>query len=129
MENEKLERYLEELKKDVTLNEMNIHDKALSVPAIKVKFLSILHEEQSYLKKLENADRQLLNNACAQNPNKPRFQHEADLIANGKLKAIRDAIEQQKEVVSALKDIVNVVISQLGYDVSTCVKLLSIESQ
>ena len=129
VENEKIKNYMEDLKKDVTILESNLHDKTLSIPAIKVKWIGILHAETAYLKKLENADKQLLNNACLSNPNKPRFQHEAELLANGKLKLIRDGIEIQKEVVSFLKDVVNIVIAQLGYDTSSCVKLMQIEQQ
>jgi hypothetical protein len=127
-EKTKLEKYIEELKSDVTLNPMNLHDKTLAAPAIKVKWINILHQEQAYLKKLENADKQLLNNACLQNPKKPRFQHEADLLADGRLRTIREAIEEQKETVSTLKDVINIVIAQFGYDVSTCMKMMQLES-
>src|SRR5574344_1458173 len=124
----KIEVYLEDLKKDVNITEVTLHEKTLLVPTIKLKWIATLHAEMSYLKKLESADKQLLNNACIKNPNKPRFQHEADLLAEGKLKILRDEIETQNEVVSFLIDCVSTVISQFGYEVSACVKLTQIEN-
>jgi hypothetical protein len=124
----KIDGYVEDLRNDVSLNEVNLHDKSFEAPAIKVKWLTILHQEMAYLKKLEGADKSLVANACGQNPNKPRFSVENDLIASGKLKVLRDAIEEQKELVSLLKDMSNTVISQFGYDISSCIRLSQIEN-
>lgn len=126
-ESSKIDLYVEDMKKDMELTEVNIHDKSLTVPAVKIKWIAILHREQAYLKRLENADRELIDRSFAQNPNRPRFQHERDLIDSGKLVAVRKAIEEQKEVVSTLTDLVKMVVAGYGMEVGNVVKLLALE--
>lgn len=124
----KIDLYVEDMKKDLFLDNVNIHDKSLSVPTIKIKWITILHNEMRYLKKLENADKALIDRESAMNPRKPRFQCERELLDSGKLKAIRDAVEEQKDLISTLKDLVNMVVSQFGYEVSSAIKLMQLEN-
>lgn len=125
----KFEQYLEDLNKDIELKEVNLHEKSLTAPAIKVKWIRILHEERTLFKNLKKAEKTAIDQFVSQNTAKPRMQHEFEISKNEKMVALRAKIEEQEQLVGFLQDIVNVVISQYGYDVSSVVKLISIEQR
>lgn len=124
-----------QLTTDVSLNEVNIREKALLCPALKVKWIRMYHEENRRIKQLKLAERQVVDSLQKLNPTRPRFQCENDLLqpqadgTPGKLVIIKGAIEEQEQIVDLMKSVVNIIIDKLGFDIGNCIKLIDAESR
>jgi len=135
MANERFESLYNQLASDVELNPVNIREKSLKCPAIKVKWLRTYHDENKRLKQLKAAEKQLIDSVQRMNPTRPRFQCENDLMQNqpdgspGKLVTIKAAIEEQEQIVDFMKSVVNSIVDKFGFDIGNCIKLIEAESR
>jgi hypothetical protein len=124
---DKYDSYFEDLKKDVTITEVSIHDKTLMCPALKVKWIKIYHDECKIMKRLKQAEKQMMDAAVKANSAAPRFKIEEVLKSDGRFMTIKEAIVEQEQLVSMLKDVVTM-MGQFGFDIGNAVKLMAIEN-
>lgn len=126
-ETSKIELYYQQLMADVKLTLINLHDRSLECAGIKAKWVKIYHDELRNLKKAKKAEKTVIESLMRANPNRARYQIEQEMASNDKVQKLREYIEEQEALVAFLKDVVNTVISQFGYEISSAVRLMGLE--
>jgi len=132
--NERLEKHLIELEEDITLREINLKEKALKCPGIKLKWIRIYHSEKGRLTKLKDAEDILVKAYIKNQTNKtvtsdqiPKHLKNEASSKDPRIKQIQKEITKQYAVIDGLKDIVTYIIAGFGYDISNSEKCLKME--
>lgn len=117
-----------EVVKDLELNDFLLHDKAMKCPGIKAKWLAILFEEESYMKKLENAYEQLVEDYVEAHGKRgiPKFKAEGEARMDGDIMKLGSAIKSQKEVVRYMDGIYKIITS-FGYEIKNATDIMKME--
>jgi hypothetical protein len=124
--------YIEELKKDTIVNEINLKEKALSLPAIKAKWVARLINHKNNLNTLEKRKKNIIRDAL------PRVKESLPVKLSDNF--IKEKAEETTEVISIVKDIdeekmiidflerTEKVISSMSYDMSNIIKIVQLET-
>ena len=132
--NERLEKYMDELEEDITLLEINLKEKALKCPAIKLKWIRIHHMEKGRLSKLRDAENVLVTQYIEKQTNKkvtteqiPKHLKNEASRSDPRIQTIQKEITRQYAVNDGLKDIVTYIIAGFGYDIKSAEACLKME--
>lgn len=127
-----LSNYIEELKNDCVVDEINLKESALLLPAKKAKWVSRLILEKNNLMKLENERKVALNSIvdalkkkAVTSLSQPVLKNIAEKDVN--ILAIDEKIEASKNIIDFLEK-VEKVISSMSYDISNIVKIVQLET-
>ena len=121
----------DEVSKDLYVDQMTLHDKAMKAPAIKAKYVTMLFEEQSYLDKLEAAKEKISREYVAKHgsPNVPKFKLDGEAEKLDEIVKLSAAIADQKEVVRFVDSLLNKAVVSFGYDIKNCVTIVVEENR
>jgi hypothetical protein len=127
-----LSNYIEELKNDCVVDEINLKESALLLPAKKAKWVSRLILEKNNLMKLENERKVALNSIVdalkkksVTSLSQPVLKNIAEKDVN--ILAIDEKIEYSNNIIDFLEK-VEKVISSMSYDISNIVKIVQLET-
>lgn len=127
--NERIKELTIELEDDLKLNEVIITEKALKCPGIKTKWIQIYYEEKKRLNNL-NLLKEQLKERYIQNYGQegvPKIKTINESEKSEDIIKISKEIYKQVETIEFLKDIIDIVIKNFGYDISTAKELIKIE--
>lgn len=127
-----LAEYVDELKKDTSINELNLKDKSMSLPALKGKWVARLIRHKNTLHSLERKKRNAFKEAIpkvkeqlpvklSENFIKEKAENVTEIIA------INNQIEEEKLVIDFLER-TEKVISSMSYDLSNIIKIVQLET-
>jgi len=121
----------EEVSRDLYLDQIQLHDKAMKAPAIKAKYVTILFEEQKYLERLEDTKETVLAEYIAKHgsPGVPKFKIEGEASKLEKVHELDKAIADQKDVVRFVDTLLNKAVTNFGYDIKNCVTIVVEENR
>lgn len=125
----KIQKYYDELVHDTKLTDLTMHEKSLSLPGIKAKWVMYLYRERKYhdeLEKILNSKQVDYMNKIKQTNNlliKPTLVSESDLIV------LKDNIKESKETILFLQDVCKTIIQNFNFDVKNVVDLIKVEAQ
>ncbi|HPM74219.1 MAG TPA: recombination mediator protein UvsY [Saccharofermentans sp.] len=123
----------EELRADLELSEITLHDKSMRCPGIKLKWLKIQFEEQRMLARLEQEKEKIQDQYKASYGDRGEKTYVAASNIAKKLKAdenydkIEQAIELQKEVLRFLDGALKL-MREFSYDISNSIKIVQLEN-
>jgi hypothetical protein len=125
---ERIREIQTEFVEDLKLSDFNIHEKSLECPGIKGKYLSILFEEEAYLKKLEDAEEKLIEAYIAEHGTRgvPKFKAENEARMDSDIVKIQIAIKKQKEVTRFVHELYRIVTS-FGYEIKNATDIMKLE--
>lgn len=117
-----------EVIKDLELDDFIIHDKSMKCPGIKAKWLAILFEEEAYLRKLEEASTQLIEDYIMKHGSLgvPKFKCEIEARADADIIKLQIAIKSQKEVTRYM-DGVYKIVGAFNFEISNATNILKME--
>lgn len=127
-----LETYIEELKKDVIVNEFNLKEKALALPGLKAKWVSRLINHTNNLAKIQKSKKDAIRDAIPHiKSNMPvkltdSFLKEK-LEDDGSIKSIQDQITNEEQIVNFLER-TEKIMSSMTYDLGNIVKVIQLET-
>jgi hypothetical protein len=133
-QNKRLVELHDRLIDDVKLTELNLHDRTLTCPAIKTKWLRMLFEERKLLKKLEEYKKTKVEEYIKTHgkPNVPKNVEKIQLDAEARKTAdilrIDNAVENEKEVIDFLEQAIKVVMTSFSFDIKNSIDILKIEN-
>ena len=132
--NERLETYMTDLEQDITLLEINLKEKALKCPAIKLKWIRIHHMEKGRLSQLRDAENVLVKQYIEKQTNKkvttdqiPKHLKNEASQNDSRIQTLQKEISRQYSVNDGLKDIVTYIIAGFGYDIKSAEACLKME--
>ena len=119
----------EELYEDLKLSEVTITEKALMCPGLKTKWIQIYYEEKKRLKLLNKLKDKLKEDYINKYGQEgvPRIKTQNESEKCDEIKSVNNKIELQVEVIEYLREILDMVIKNLGYDIGTAKELIKIE--
>lgn len=132
-EQAQLSPYMAELntlaKKDLEILEVNLKEKALAVPGLKMKWIRMLYEEERYLRVLKEKKQELIINITKAmiEAGVPNLKCQRDVKALPEVGAFDTDIKDQQEVVRFIEDI-NGIWKQFGFDIKACVEIARMET-
>jgi len=129
---ELLQKYIQELEQDVALNELNLKESALMLPAKKAKWVSRLMLEKKNLNDLYSNRaaqmRILIKKIQIESPVKltaPSLEKTAELTDT--IKSIDSDISHQKNVIDFLERVEKTMHS-IGFDIKNLIELIKMET-
>lgn len=124
--------YVDELKQDTVIDEINLKERALVLPGIKAKWVSRLINHKNTLYKLEKQKPKIVNALIEKyKQNSPIKLHIA--VAKEKaenseeLSELNQRISEEKHVIEFLEK-VEKIISSMSFDISNIVKIVQLET-
>lgn len=117
-----------ELIDDLELNSFILHDKSMRCPGIKAKWLQILIEEQTFLKKLEDSVEKLVDKYVVEHGKMgiPKFKSEIEARKSDDIKKLQIAIKKQKEVTRYMEQVYKIV-SSFNFEIKNAIDLIKME--
>jgi hypothetical protein len=124
--------YIDELKKDTIVNEINLKEKALSLPAIKAKWVARLINHKNNLNNLERKKKNIIKDAI------PKVRESLPVKLSDNF--IKEKAEDTTEVSTLIREIEETrslidflertekVISSMSYDMSNIIKIVQLET-
>lgn len=127
-----LDEYIKELKEDTVINEINLKEKSLALPALKAKWVSRLINQKNALNDLERKKKRLINKLLPKVretlPVKLSDSVIKDTAENThEIKEINEKIEQIRKTIDFLEK-TEKVISSMTYDIGNIVKVIQLET-
>lgn len=127
-----LESYIEELKKDTVINELNLKEKSLSLPSLKAKWVSriILHKN-TYHKLQRNKKKLIKDTLPIIRENLPvklsdsYIKEKAEDI--GTISSITEEIDREEKIIDFLEK-VEKIMSSMTFDVGNIIKVTQLET-
>ncbi len=127
-----LPTYIEELKNDTQINELNLKDKSLHLPALKGKWVARLINHKNTLNILERKKRNAIKDAVprvkeslpvklSDNYIKEKAEDVSEVIT------ITKQIEEEKLIIDFLER-TEKIISSMSYDLSNIIKIVQLET-
>jgi hypothetical protein len=124
--------YIEELKNDTKVDELNLKEKALFLPGLKAKWVARLIQHKNSLNKLEKKKPKIVNELIE------KYKKESPIklhIAVAKEKAeasdelleINKSISEEKIIIDFLEK-VEKILSSMSFDISNIIKIIQIET-
>lgn len=123
----KIARYSESVKRCISLNDMNIREKALVASTIHHGFINSLYAEKRKLKLYEKALKVKTQEYISKNglEDIPRYKSDEIIQGEKEIRVLKDNIELQKEIISYLEDVCKV-MATFGYNVKNSVELMKL---
>ncbi len=127
--NKKILKYNDELSTDIKLSEMNIRDKTLSAPGLKVKWLRIFFEEKKLLNKLIESKNLKINEYVINHglQNVPKLKTIEEAKRSEEIVKLEKFISEQKEVVDYLEQ-ANKIMINYNFDIKNAIDILKMEN-
>jgi hypothetical protein len=105
----KIQRLSDEAIKDFELNELNISEKSMICPTLKIKWLHKLFTEQALLKKAEElVESKKIYAIKNGDSNLPQFQREMDYESREDTLIMKSKIVEQREVIRFIEGVIKV---------------------
>lgn len=127
-----LEKYIAELESDVKLDELNLKEAALCLPARKAKWVSRLITEKNNFNKLQRKKNLLIRDAVLEikkespvNLTHPTLEKAAEKHPN--IIKINIEIEESKNIIDFLER-VEKTISSISFDIKNLIELIKLET-
>ena len=127
-----LSNYIEELKQDCTVDEMNLKESSLLLPAKKAKWVSRLILEKNNLNRLEKDKKKQLNIVIEKIKQEAVASISAPVLRNVAEKhesvlEIDEKIEESKNLIDFLEKIERV-MSSMSFDIGNIIKIVQLET-
>jgi hypothetical protein len=127
-----LSNYIEELKQDCTVDEMNLKESSLLLPAKKAKWVSRLILEKNNLNRLEKDKKKQLNIVIEKIKQEAVASISAPVLRNVAEKhesvlEIDEKIEESKNLIDFLEKIEKV-MSSMSFDIGNIIKIVQLET-
>jgi hypothetical protein len=127
-----LSNYIEELKQDCTVDEMNLKESSLLLPAKKAKWVSRLILEKNNLNRLEKDKKKQLNTVIEKIKQEAVASISAPVLRNVAEKhesvlEIDEKIEESKNLIDFLEKIEKV-MSSMSFDIGNIIKIVQLET-
>ncbi len=127
-----LTSYLNEIKEDAIINELNIKDKSLALPALKAKWVSRLIEHKNKLNQLERTKKRLIKELIPQvRENMPVKLSDSTIKETAEstteIKNLNLEIDNEKHIVDFLEK-AEKTISSFSFDISNIIKIMQLET-
>ena len=124
--------YINELKQDTIVNELNLKEKSLSLPALKAKWVARLITHNNQINDLEKKKRNLIKNILPRVKESLPVKLSDNVIKNTaenttEIQEINGKIDEQKRIVDFLERIEKV-MSSMSFDISNIVKVMQLET-
>jgi replicative superfamily II helicase len=127
-----LSNFIDELKNDCIVDEINLKESALLLPAKKAKWVSRLILQKNELIKLENDKKNMLNSLIddlkknsVTSFSQPVLKNLAEKDPNMRL--IDEKIENSKNIIDFLER-VEKIISSMSFDIGNIIKIVQLET-
>lgn len=129
---DKLQEYVNELKVDAVINELNIKEKSLSLPGLKAKWVSRLINHKNTLNSLERNKRKLIRNLIPQVKESMPVRLSDNVIKESaestvEVQKINSDIENEKILVDFLEK-AEKTVSSYSFDISNIIKIMQLET-
>ena len=127
-----LESYIEELKKDTVINELNLKEKSLSLPSLKAKWVSriILHKN-TYNKLQRNKKKLIKDTLPIIRENLPVKLSDSYIKEKAEdvntISAITEEIDREEKIIDFLEK-VEKIMSSMTFDVGNIIKITQLET-
>jgi len=127
-----LEDYINEIKEDTKVNEINLKEKSLSLPALKAKWVSRLINHKNALSSLERRKRSLLKNLIPKVKETLPVKLSDTVIretaeSTEEISDINKKIDQEKSVIDFLER-TEKIMSSFTYDIGNITKIIQLET-
>lgn len=128
--NNRIKELEKELVKDLTINDININEKAMLVPSIKSKWVMFMLEEDKYLDKLTDTLDILKNNYIKHHGKMgvPKLQQMDEMKENKKIKTLTLAIKEEKETTRFLREVNKNILNTFSYDIKNSIDITKMET-
>lgn len=127
-----LEKYIKELEADVVLDELNMKESALMLPAKKAKWVSRLMLEKNALAELHRKKAQIIKAACEELKKESAVRLAQPVLERAAEKhPIVDDINneiRQKELLIDFLERVEKTMQSLGFDIKNLIELIKMET-
>lgn len=121
---EKIQKYSKSAEEALSLNDMNLQEKAMVAPSLHHGFVNCLFSEKRNLQKLTKY-RELEEKKFIEkfgNKNIPRYQTLESIKTDENIMKLDDAIEKQKELIKYLEEICRI-MSNFNYNIRNAVDM------
>ena len=127
-----LETYIDELKKDTVVNEINLKEKALLLPGIKAKWVARLINHKNTLIRLERKKKNLIKDTIPKVRDSLPVRLSVNFIKEKaedttEVNLLINEIEQEKSVIDFLER-TEKIISSMSFDMSNIIKIVQLET-
>ncbi len=137
----KLDNYMKEFDADVSLNEINIHEKAMLRPSIAAKWCRYEYEEKKFKDKMSEAVEKLkadakkalfekkksLVESTMMNESMINIEAERIIKQSSAYLKIKDSLAAQEEILRFIAE-AKQIIAQFGFDLKNAIEVLKLES-
>jgi predicted phage-related endonuclease len=126
-----LSKYIEELKADCVVDEINLKESALILPAKKAKWVARLILQKNILNKLEKDKKELLNCLMERLKQESVTSLSTAVLKNsaekdGSIVEIDQKIEESKNLIDFLERIEKI-MSSMSFDIGNIIKIVQLE--
>jgi predicted phage-related endonuclease len=126
-----LSKYIEELKADCVVDEINLKESALILPAKKAKWVARLIVQKNILNKLEKDKKELLNCLMERLKQESVTSLSTAVLKNfaekdGSIIEIDQKIEESKNLIDFLERIEKI-MSSMSFDIGNIIKIVQLE--
>lgn len=126
-----LSKYIEELKTDCVVDEINLKESALILPAKKAKWVARLIVQKNILNKLEKDKKELLNSLMERLKQESVTSLSTAVLKNfaekdGSIIEIDQKIEESKNLIDFLERIEKI-MSSMSFDIGNIIKIVQLE--
>lgn len=126
-----LSKYIEELKADCVVDEINLKESALILPAKKAKWVARLIVQKNILNKLEKDKKELLNSLMERLKQESVTSLSTAVLKNfaekdGSIIEIDQKIEESKNLIDFLERIEKI-MSSMSFDIGNIIKIVQLE--
>lgn len=127
--NDRIKELNKELYEDLKLNEVILTEKSLQCPGIKTKWIQIYYEEKKRLNNLHLLKDKLKDDYVSKfgQEGVPKVKTISESEKSNDIQVVNSEIRKQNETVEYLREILDMVIKNLGYDIGTAKELIKIE--
>ena len=127
-----LSKYIEELKNDCVVDEINLKESALILPAKKAKWVARLILEKNHLNKLEKDKKEILNSLMNRLKEEAVASISAAVLKNVAEKDISIVemdrnIEESKNLIDFFERIEKI-MSSMSFDIGNIIKIVQLET-
>lgn len=127
-----LDLYIEELKKDTAVNELNLKEKSLSLPALKAKWVSRIILHKNTLNSLNKTKKRILKDTIPQVREKlpvklsdNYIKEQAEDIVS--ISDITAEIDREEKIIDFLEKVEKIMTS-MTYDIGNIIKVVQLET-
>lgn len=129
---DKLQEYINELKEDAVINELNIKEKSLLLPGLKAKWVSRLINHKNSFNSLERNKRRLIRDLIPQVKESMPVRLSDNVIkesaeSTAEVQKINSELEKEKILVDFLEK-AEKTISSYSFDISNIIKIMQLET-